>query len=170
MMIRAKPAQGNEYGQKIAPDGIDGVGDIGRLYSGLGRTQSRLSRHLGNRGGSSRAVDGPKNPATAPFDDHLVGKNVIYTPTRIAGPRPLAWSGPRYRWVAYLPENVFQGGLTAPAAQAAALGFRPAAIPTLETGCEGLIDFHFTEAGTALFALNNNIYTLRKQPSATRKR
>ncbi|MDB5723917.1 MAG: hypothetical protein JWQ16_671, partial [Novosphingobium sp.] len=70
----------------------------------------------------------------------------------------------------YPPANLFQGGLTAPAAQAAELGFRPAAIPTLETGCEGLIDFHFTEAGTALFALNNNIYTLRRQPTAAQKR
>lgn len=111
-----------------------------------------------------------KNPATAPFDDHLIGKTVTYTPTRIAAPRPLACSGPRYRSVAYPPENLFQGGLTAPAAQAAALGFRAAAIPTLETGCEGLIDFHFTEDGTALFALNNNIYTLRRQHSAERKR
>ena len=111
-----------------------------------------------------------KNPATAPFDDHLIGKTVTYTRARIAAPRPLACSGPHYRWVAYPPENLFQGSLTTPFAQAAALGFRAAAIPTLETGCEGPIDFHFTEAGTALFALNNNIYTLRRRPAAGRKR
>ena len=111
-----------------------------------------------------------RNPATAPFDDRLVGQTVTYTPVRIAAPRPLACAHPRYRWVAVPPENLFQGGLTAPAAQAAALGFRPAAIATLETGCEGLIDFHFTEAGTALFALNNNIYTLRRRPHGREKR
>lgn len=106
-----------------------------------------------------------KDLAAAPFDDNLVGRSVTYTATRILAPRPLACSRPRYRWIAFPPENLFQGGLTAPAAQAAALGFRAAAIPTLETGCEGLIDFHFTEAGTALFALNNNIYTLRRPPA-----
>jgi hypothetical protein len=114
-------------------------------------------------------VDAAK-PATAPFDDHLVGRKVTYTPTRIAAPRPLACTAPRYRWVAYSPDSLFQGGLTVPAAQAATLGFSPAAIPTLETGCEGLIDFHFTTAGTALFALNDNIYTLRRMATGAAKR
>ena len=60
-------------------------------------------------------------------------------------------------------EYLFQGGLTAPAAQAAALGFRGPRIATLETGCAGAIDFHFVNAKTALFALDNMVYTLRKQ-------
>lgn len=105
-----------------------------------------------------------KDPAAARADDHLIGRRVTYTPTRIVAPPPLACSRPRYRWIAVPPENLFQGGLTAPASQAAMLGFRTSAIPTLEAGCEGFIDFHVTEAGTALFALNNNIYTLRRAP------
>jgi hypothetical protein len=111
-----------------------------------------------------------KDPATAPFDDHLVGRMVTYTPARIVAPRPLACLRPRYRWTAFPPEDLFQGGLTSPRAQAAALGFRRAGIPTLETGCEGPIDFHFTEAGTVLFALDNNIYTLHKRARSMAKR
>ena len=49
------------------------------------------------------------------------------------------------------------------AEQATALGFPARAIRTLETGCAGAIDFHFTREGTALFALNNLIYTLRRR-------
>ena len=111
-----------------------------------------------------------KDRATVPFDDGLVGKTLTYTRPRIVAPAPLACIRPRYRWIAFPAENLFQGGLTAPAAQALALGFRGAAIPTLETGCEGLIDFHFTKAGTALFALNNNIYTLRRRATRPTKR
>lgn len=57
---------------------------------------------------------------------------------------------------------IFQGVLTEPARQAAALGFAEKAIATLETGCEGLLDYHFRDDGTAMFALNNAIYLMRK--------
>jgi len=108
----------------------------------------------------------PGDPATAPFDAHLVGKAIIYDRRRIRGPRLLACHGPHYRTVAVPPEGLFQGGLTAPAAQAAALGFRGAQIATLQTGCPGSIDFHFIDRATALFALDNMVYTIRRQPRA----
>jgi hypothetical protein len=92
----------------------------------------------------------------------LIGSKVIYAKTRITGPAPLGCVKPRYRQFDALPDYLFQGGLTVPAAQARALGFRLHRIPTLETGCEGDIDFHFVDSRTALFGLNNMIYTLRK--------
>lgn len=104
----------------------------------------------------------PKDPGTAPFDDRLVGKTVTFARRRIAAPRPLGCTGPRYAWRDYPRQGLFQGGLTAPGPQAAALGFRGRTIRTLETGCEGLIDFHFRDSATALFALNNNVYVLRR--------
>ncbi len=64
----------------------------------------------------------PSNPGTAPVDDHLVGKSIVYMPSRIIGPRVLACKRPHYRMAT--PDYLFQGGLTAPAAQAAALGSR----------------------------------------------
>jgi hypothetical protein len=105
----------------------------------------------------------PSDSGTRPFDDHLVGKSIVYMPSRIVGPRLLACKGPRYRMLETTPDYLFQGGLTAPAAQAAALGFRGSRIATLETGCAGAIDFHFINDSTALFALDNMVYTLRKQ-------
>jgi hypothetical protein len=105
----------------------------------------------------------PSDPGTRPFDDHLVGKSIVYSPSRIVGPRLLACKRPHYRMLEVGADYLFQGGLTAPAAQAAALGFRGNRIATLETGCAGAIDFHFINASTALFALDNMVYTLRKQ-------
>jgi hypothetical protein len=93
----------------------------------------------------------------------LIGTKVTYAKTRITGPAPLGCAKPRYRQFDAPPDYLFQGGLTDAVPQARALGFRLRAIPTLETGCEGDIDFHFIDARTALFGLNNMIYTLRKQ-------
>ncbi len=101
--------------------------------------------------------------ATAPFNAGIVGKTIAYQRTRIAGPRPLACRRPNYQLRQVPPEGLFQGGLTAPAAQATALGFRGAAIQTLKTGCAGSIDFHFVNQTTARFALDNMVYTIRKQ-------
>ena len=61
------------------------------------------------------------------------------------------------------PEGLFQGGLTEPARQAAALGFVGRRIRTLETGCEGWFEYHFLDARTAMFALDNMVYTVRLQ-------
>lgn len=93
----------------------------------------------------------------------LVGSKVIYRKTRIDGLAPLGCARPHYRVIEVPPDYLFQGTLTQPAAQAQALGFRSARIATLDTGCEGAIDFHFVDPTTAMFALNNMIYTLRRQ-------
>lgn len=100
--------------------------------------------------------------AAAVTDDGLVGKAVTYEPDRIAGPRLLRCARPDYRFADVPPEGLFQGNLPDPAATARLLGFTEATIRTLQTGCEGAIDFHFRDADTALFALNNLIYTLKK--------
>ena len=105
------------------------------------------------------------SPASTPESKGLVGKKVIYAPARISGPLPLACNKPKYQMHEAPLDELFQGGLTVPAKQAAALGFKGKTAPTLETGCAGWIDFHFTDKSTALFALNNMIYTLRRQPA-----
>lgn len=99
----------------------------------------------------------PSDPGTVPFDDHLVGKSIVYSPSRIVGPRVLACRVPQYRMLEVGADYLFQGGLTAPAAQATALGFRGNRIATLATGCAGAIDFHFINGATALFALDNMV-------------
>ena len=100
----------------------------------------------------------------------LVGRRVTFEAKRIRGPDPLACSGPRYELTDVPAEGLFQGGLAEygdPAIGADALatrvGFAKRPIATLATGCEGAIDFHFTNPDTARFALDNMIYTLRRQ-------
>jgi hypothetical protein len=105
----------------------------------------------------------PGDPSTQPYDAQLVGKTIVYEKRRIVAPNPLACEKPNYAIKNPPPEGLFQGGLTAPAAQAAALGFRGRTIRTLETGCEGWFEFHFVDASTAMFALDNMVYTIRRQ-------
>jgi hypothetical protein len=105
----------------------------------------------------------PEDAFDAAEQHRLVGSRIVYRKTRIDGPAPLGCGRTRYRRFDAAPDYLFQGGLTDPVPQARALGFRLRTIPTLETGCEGDIDFHFVDPTTALFALNNRIYTLRKQ-------
>lgn len=94
--------------------------------------------------------------------DRLVGKQVTFAANRIDAPPPLACTGPRYDIKTYPPDGLFQGNLTDPAKQAVALGYRIPQIMTLETGCRGFIDFHFVDANTAMFALDNVLYRLER--------
>lgn len=92
----------------------------------------------------------------------LMGMTVTFRPDRIVAPKPLGCRGPHYETKPYAPDMLFQGALTDPARQAPTLGFAGGSIPTLETGCEGAIDFHFVDQGKAMFALNNRIYVLTR--------
>jgi hypothetical protein len=95
----------------------------------------------------------------------LIGHAVAFQRDRIDGPSPLGCRKPNYQLKPYAPDMLFQGGLDKPGTQAAALGFKDKTIKTLETGCEGAIDFHFLDSDDALFALNNRIYKIqRKKP------
>jgi hypothetical protein len=93
----------------------------------------------------------------------LIGTRVIFRPAQIVAPSPLRCYDPHYAMTEAPPDYLFQGGLTDAAAQARALGFRAPSIPTLQTGCGADFEYHFLDDRTALFALNNMIYTLRKK-------
>jgi hypothetical protein len=102
----------------------------------------------------------------------LVGKTIVLTPAGISGPRQLACKGPHYQVKDYPADMLFQGMLeemherdkTAdPGKVAATLGFKGSRSKTLETGCGNEIDFHFIDAKTAAFGLNNYIYTLKRR-------
>lgn len=105
----------------------------------------------------------PDSGFSAQEQHRLIGSTMTFAKTRITALRPLGCQKPHYRFLDVPPDYLFQGGLTDPAAQAMALGFHLPKITTLETGCAGWIDFHFVDARTAMFGLNNMIYTVRKQ-------
>jgi hypothetical protein len=93
-----------------------------------------------------------------------VGRKVIFRWDVIDAPFPLGCDAPDYRTVDVPPEELFQGNLTSPVTQAQALGFRAGApVTTLQTDCEHIIDYHFVDRSTAMFALDNVIYTLRRR-------
>ena len=94
--------------------------------------------------------------------DRLVGKRVVFASDRIDAPPPLACVGPRYEIKTSPPDGLFQGNLTDPAKQAVALGYRIPQIMTLETGCPDIIDFHFVDSDTAMFALDNRLYRIER--------
>ena len=96
----------------------------------------------------------------SPESRALKGKAISFAAKAITGPQPMACKKPNYERVAVEPEGLFQGGLKAPAKDAAALGFAPGKVPSLLTGCE--VDYHFLDADHALFALDNRIYRLER--------
>ena len=87
---------------------------------------------------------------------------MVFAADRIDAPPPLACAGPRYEIKTSPPEGLFQGNLTDADKQAAALGYRSPQIMTLETGCPDIIDFHFVDANTAMFALDNRLYRMER--------
>lgn len=102
----------------------------------------------------------------------LVGKTVTIQPKAIVGPRSIACKTPNYRVRDYPATMLFQGAFDEmhrsdaaadPAKIAAQLGFRGSSWKTLETGCANELDFHFLDPSTADFALNNYVYTMKKQ-------
>ena len=102
-----------------------------------------------------------------------VGKKVVFSAKRIGGPSVLACAKPHFEMKDYSADMLFQG-LLGEAEQrggkkaedtATALGFKTRPIHTLETGCEGAIDFHMTDANHAAFALNNSIFWLIRTKS-----
>ena len=95
----------------------------------------------------------------------LIGHPVTFQRDRIDAPPPLGCRKPHYQIKQYGADMLFQGGLDKPDKQAANLGFKDKTVRTLETGCEGAIDYHFIDADDALFGLNNRVYKIeRKKP------
>jgi len=102
----------------------------------------------------------------------LVGKTFVFQAKAIAGPGIIACKTPNYRVKDYPANMLFQGAFEEvhrsdasadPAKIAAKLGFRGSSWKTLETGCANELDFHFLDPSTADFALNNYVYTIKKQ-------
>ncbi len=93
----------------------------------------------------------------------LLHQPVSILTDRIDGPKPLLCRKFKYKVTSYTPDMLFQGSLTAPDKQAAALGFKDKAIKTLETGCAAEIDFHMVDEMTVLFALNDRVYTMTRR-------
>lgn len=83
----------------------------------------------------------------------------------VEGPSPFDCKQVQYSVQEVGPEYLFEGGLTDPAKQAAALGFTSQKIVSLSMGCVSNdadieMDFDLIDHDTAVFALNNVIYKM----------
>jgi hypothetical protein len=133
---------------------------LGVAVSGVGRAAS--PDYLGSwtvQGSEPAPWASPADKPVASDLKALIGKTVVFRADRIEAPAPLGCRKPHYEIKQYDPDMLFQGSLTRPKAQATTLGFSDSKIPTLETGCEGAIDFHFA-GDAAMFALNNRVYKM----------
>jgi len=90
----------------------------------------------------------------------MIGAHVTFSKARVTGPRILSCDTPVYEIKDVPFDGLFEGGLTKPAEQGAALGFR-GLVTTLAPGCE--FEFHQRDASTALFAMSNVVYVMVRQ-------
>ena len=120
------------------------------------------------------AVPAPWAPSSQKVDTaemkQLIGKTVTLGPKVISGPKVFACKGPHYKVSDFSADMLFQGEFGEmhdadhskdPLQLAHGLGFTGTSFKTLETGCE--IDWHFVDPRTAEIALDNYVYTLKKQ-------
>jgi hypothetical protein len=100
----------------------------------------------------------------------LLGTTVTIAANAISGPKVFACKGPHYKLTDYTADLLFKGAFGEmhdadkakdPQKLAASVGFIGMPVKTLESGCE--FDWHFVDQSTAEIALNNYVYTLKKQ-------
>ena len=109
----------------------------------------------------------PGEEARESDDKALLGHQFVFTKDSVTAPAPPlqpVCRKPHYVLSAVPPDYLFEGTLPDPEKQAAALGFKGKTIPTIETGCEGVADFHFLNKDAALFGLNDRVYRIERTP------
>lgn len=101
----------------------------------------------------------------------LRGKPVTFAVGRVSGPHPLGCTQARYGFHVQPPEGLFQGGLPAPAAEAARRMGLGAQTLTMRVDCSsGSFDFHVLSDRKLLLGLDNAVWTLERAaggPGAT---
>lgn len=117
----------------------------------------------------TRAVVAPwTDEAGAGEKPALVGESVVFRSKSVKASAPLACGDAEYEATSMPPEGLFQGGLPTPANEAMTpLGFSDQMIEGVLLACDtGTFEFHFVAPDTALFALDNRIWTLDRSPGA----
>ncbi len=111
------------------------------------------------------AAIGAKRHAEADF----AHASFEFRANRIIGPSWTACRKPKYDLTPQAFDSLFEGGLSDPehglkdaAALAHRLGFQREPVPSMISSCSELL-FHLSDSDTALFALNNMIYTMKRE-------
>ena len=96
----------------------------------------------------------------------FVKQRVTFEATAVKSRDPLlACKDPRYEPTRIPPAGMFQGSLQEPKGDMArALGLPDGIVPGVDVACSnGRFSYHFSDKDTALFALDNVIYTLKRR-------
>ncbi|MDQ7246861.1 hypothetical protein [Dongia sedimenti] len=123
------------------------------------------------------AVPGPWIKSDAElFPDEmksLVGQTIVLKPGAVEGPGGFPCQGPKYEVMQGGPDMLFQGAFgemqaknasVDPQKLAEQVGLTGTAYRTVITGCEFAVDFSFgADNDTAMFALDNAVYVLKRQ-------
>ncbi|MBV6489322.1 MAG: hypothetical protein KJZ73_14300 [Pseudorhodoplanes sp.] len=134
-------------------------------------TTARAHHALTGHWGVARAEPAPwlSGEAAAALkgqSDPLIDQRVSFSSTAMSSRYPvLNCSDAEFSATRMPPEGLFQGNLPGhPAKFAKRLGFKDGEIDGVDVTCSaGAFSFHFIDRNTALFALDNVIYRLRRR-------
>ena len=112
-------------------------------------------------------ADPTRHAALAAQGKRLIDVTVAFNAKDVVSKhRPFACKRVRYEPTAYPADAIFQGNLPEPnpIGAAARFGFAKGDISGVDLRCTGgLFSYHFRDANTALTALDNVIYTLKRK-------
>jgi hypothetical protein len=97
----------------------------------------------------------------------IMNAKITFAATRVDAPEPLGCAKAVYELKTVGPEFLFEGGLTDPKLQARGLGFTTDTFPAMHFSCDRpdadvSMDYALADANTAVFALDNIIYTMKR--------
>jgi hypothetical protein len=106
-------------------------------------------------------------PEKPTINEEIARGRITFMSDSVQGPAFLNCDKARFEIVKVPPEYLFQGGLTDPARQARELGFNGSDVLQLGMVCVAggadiSMDFDLVDESTALFALDNMIYRMRR--------
>ena len=111
------------------------------------------------------------NGAKPDIDPKLAHATLVFAKDSVKGPDPLGCKKVKYTASTVAPDYLFEGGLRNPKADAAALGFKNDKITSINAGCirsdaDLEMDYAFIDNDTAVFGLNDIIYTMKRAAPA----
>jgi hypothetical protein len=111
-------------------------------------------------------VDEAKHPALAAAGKRMLKQVITFAPSAVTSRQKwLACKRAEYETTTYEADALFQGNLPEPNPTAAAirLGFKRGETPGVDLKCtSGVFSYHFRDKNTAMTALSNVIYTLKR--------
>jgi len=107
------------------------------------------------------------NGAKPDIDPELAHAKIVLTNTSVQGPSAVGCAKVKFTVSTVPPEYLFQGVLKNPKKDAAALGFKSEKITSVNEGCirsdaDMEMDFALIDKDTAVFGLNNVVYTMKR--------